>query len=98
MHDPTSRCHPVHRAWTDRHHCTKAVAVDYFAVEQISDRREIDVRMWANIDTLANAELRRAHLVEENKRADHLPSTGRQCTANLEATKIAGAGHNHCFD
>src|SRR5207248_1233047 len=62
MHNATSRCHPVHRTWADRHHCAKAVTVNYFAVEQISDRREIDVRMWANIDTLANAELRRPHL------------------------------------
>jgi hypothetical protein len=31
-------------------------------------------------------------------RADHLPRPGRQCTANLKAAKIAGAGHNHRFD
>jgi hypothetical protein len=39
-----------------------------------------------------------ALLVEENEGADHLPHSGRQCAANLEAAKIAGAGHNHCFD
>jgi hypothetical protein len=33
-----------------------------------------------------------------NSGADHLPHPGRQRTANLEASEIAGAGHNHCFD
>jgi hypothetical protein len=32
------------------------------------------------------------------KGPDHLPHPGRQCTANLEASKIAGAGNNHGFD
>src|SRR5690349_22170347 len=57
MHDAASRCHPVHRTWADRHHCAKAVTVNYFAVEQIRDRGEADVRMRADIDTLADAEL-----------------------------------------
>jgi hypothetical protein len=47
---------------------------------------------------LADAELGCPHLVEEDKWADHLPRPGRQCTANLKAAKIAGAGHNHRFD
>src|ERR1700741_4550531 len=98
MHNATSRCHPAHRAWSDRHHCAKAVAVYYFAVEQIRDRSEVDVRMRADIDTLADAELGRPHMVEENERADHLPGLGRQCAANLEASEIASAGHNHGFD
>src|SRR5262249_17731679 len=69
-----------------------------FAVEQIRDGSEVDVRMWSDINTLSDAELGGPHLVEENKRADHLPHPGRQCAANLEAAKIEGAGHNHCFD
>jgi hypothetical protein len=77
MHDATSRCHPVHRAWADRHHCAKAVTVDYFAIEQICNRSEVDVRMWADINTLADAELGRPHLVEEDKRANHLPRPRR---------------------
>src|SRR5215469_14920161 len=98
MRDATSCRHPVHRALADWHHCTKAVAVDYFAVEQIRDGSEVDLRMWSDINTLSDAELGRPHLVEENKRADHLSHPGRQCTANLEASEIAGAGHNYCFD
>ena len=31
--------------------------MDYFAIEQIGDRSEVDVRVWANINTLADAEL-----------------------------------------
>src|SRR6516164_7619088 len=98
MHDATSCCHPVHRAWADRHRCTKAITVDYFAIEQVGDCCEVDMRMRADINTLALAEFGWPHLVEENKRADHLPHPGRQCTANLEASEIAGAGHNHGFD
>jgi hypothetical protein len=98
MHNPTTRSHPVHRAWADRHYSAKTVAVNYFAIEQIRDRSEVDVRMWANINTLAETELDRAHLVEENKGADHLPRPGRQCTSNLEASEIVGAGHNQRFD
>src|SRR5260370_12879552 len=98
MHDTTSCCHPVHRAWADRHHCAQAVTVDYLAVEQIRDGSEVDVRMWADINTLADAELGRPHLVEENKGADHLPCSGREGTANLEAAEIAGAAHNPCLD
>jgi len=45
MHDTTSRRHPVYRARADRHHCAEAVAVDDFAVEQICDRGEVNVRM-----------------------------------------------------
>jgi hypothetical protein len=54
--------------------------------------------MWPDSNTLADAELGRPHLVEENEGADHLPRPRRQHTANLETAKIAGAGHNHCFD
>jgi len=68
MHDATSRCHPVHRAWADRHHCAKAVTVDYVAVEKIGECSDVDVRMWTDINTLADAELSRPHLVEENRR------------------------------
>src|SRR5436309_14682691 len=98
MHDAMSSRHPVHRTWADRHHCAKAVTLDYFAVEQIRDRGEVDVRMRSDIDTLADAELGRPHLVEKDEGSDHLPHSGRQCTANLEASEIAGAGHNHWFD
>jgi len=72
--------------------------MDYFAVEKVRDGSEVDVRMWSDINTLSGTELDRPHVVEENKRADHLPHPRRQHAANLETTEIAGAGHNHCFD
>src|SRR5215472_8464205 len=97
MHDATSRRHPIHSAGPDGHHGTKAVPVDHFAVEQVCDGSEVDVRVWAHINTLSDTELGRPHLVEENEGADHLPHPRRQRTANLEAAKIAGAGYNHCF-
>ena len=36
--------------------------MDYFAIEQIGDRSEVDVRVWANINTLADAELCCPHM------------------------------------
>src|SRR5215467_5087360 len=57
MRDTTSCRHPVHCAGVDRHHRAKAVAVDNFAVEQIRDGSEVDVRMWADINTLSDTEL-----------------------------------------
>src|ERR1700757_518262 len=98
MHDATASRHPIHRAWADRHHRAEAVTVNYFAVEQVCDGSEVDVRMWTDINTLSDTELDRPHMVDENERADHLPHPRRQCPANLKSAKIAGAGHDHCFD
>src|ERR1700747_2142366 len=98
MHKATSCRHPIHSAGSDWHHSAKAVPVDYFAVKQICDGSEVDVRMWADINTLSDTKLDRPHMVEENERADHFPHPRRQHASNLETAKIAGAGHDHRFD
>ena len=54
--------------------------------------------MRANVDALAEQELRRPHLVEEDEGSDHLPLGRGQRAANLEAAEIAGARHDHHID
>ena len=66
--------------------------------DQIGHRGEPDVRMRAHVDALAEQELRRAHLVEEDERADHLPLCRRQRPAHLETAEIAGPRHDHHLD
>ena len=43
-------------------------------------------------------ELGRAHLVEEDEGADHLPPGRGQRAAHLEAAEVAGARHDHLLD
>jgi hypothetical protein len=44
--------------------------------KQVGKRGEVDVRMWAYINAFVAQELGRAHLVEEDKRSDHLSLAG----------------------
>src|SRR5690606_806970 len=52
----------------------------------------------SDVESLAEQELGRPHLVEKNERADHLLADGRQGAANLEATEIAGARNDDLLD
>ena len=68
------------------------------AVEEVGHGGEPDMRMRAHVDALAEEELGRPHLVEEDERPDHLPLRRRQRAAHLEAAEIAGARHDHGLD
>src|SRR3954465_9002898 len=69
-----------------------------FAVEQVRDRRQADVRMRPHVHASAEQELGRAHLVEEDKRPDHLAPLGRERATHLEAAEVAGTRHAHRLD
>jgi hypothetical protein len=69
-----------------------------FAVEKVGDGGKTDVVMRTDVDTLADQEFGRAHLVEEDKGADHLFAGGWQRAADFKAAKIAGAGHDDLLD
>jgi hypothetical protein len=56
------------------------------------------VRMRADVDALAGQELCRAHLVEEDEGADHLPLRRRKRPAHLEPAEVAGAGDDRWLD
>ena len=68
------------------------------ALEQIGDGREPDVGMRAHVDTGADQELGRAHLIEEDERSDHLLARCGQRAAHLEAAEVAGTRHDHLLD
>ena len=98
VHDATSGRHQVHLARHDRRRGAEAVAMPHFALEQIGDRGEPDMRVRPHVDAVTDQEFGRPHLVEENERADHLFLCRRQRAAHFEAAEIAGARHDHVLD
>jgi hypothetical protein len=90
--------HPVDRARLDPLIGAEAVAVMHGAAIEIGDRGQPDMRMRADIDPLPGHELRRAHLVEEDERPDHLALRRGQRAAHLEPAQIAGARDDQRFD
>ena len=70
----------------------------HLALEQVGDGGEADVRMRPHVDAVADQELGRPHLVEEDEGPDHLLLRRGQRAAHLEAAEIAGARHDHVLD
>ena len=68
------------------------VAVHDRAVIDVGDRREADMGMRADVELLAEQDLRRSGLVEEDEWADHLAIGRRQRPADGEAAEIRGCG------
>ena len=98
MHDAGPRRHQVELPRLDGNGAAEAVAVHDLAVEQIGHGGEPDVRMRAHVDAGADEELRRTHLIEKDKRPDHLPPRRRQGAAHGEAAEVASARHDHLLD
>ena len=94
MGDAAPRRHQVHGAGRDLERIALAVAMHDAAVEQIGDGGKPDMRMRPHVHALPGDELHRAHLVEEDERADHLALAVRQGAAHLEAAEVAGARHD----
>ena len=72
MHDAAPGRHQIDLARTDGERRAQAVAMEHLALEQVGDRGEADVRMRPHVDALADQELGRPHLVEEDEGPDHL--------------------------
>ena len=98
MDDAAPGAHPVHRAGLDRLLGPQAVAVQDLALEQVGQRREVDVRVGAHVDALVGQELRRPHLVEEDERADHLPLGGGQRAPDGHFAEVDRARHDQRLD
>src|SRR5437764_11123 len=99
MDDAAAGGHPVHRARLDRLDGAAAVAVAYFAVEQIRDGGEADVRMRSDVEAVASLEDDGAHLVEEDEGPHHAASRGGERAADGEAVaEVAGAGEDDRLD
>ncbi len=66
----------------------ETVAMHDFAVEQIGDGGEPDMRVRPHVDAVAGAEHRRSEMIEEDERPDHARARRRQRAMHLEAAEI----------
>src|SRR5580698_9601645 len=98
MHDATPGGHPVHRARPDRHGGAETVAMHNFAVEQVGDGGEPNMRVRPHVDAVAGLEHCRAEMVEEDERPDHARLPRRQRAMHLEAAEIDRARHDQLLD
>ena len=64
MHDAAPGPHPVDRAGLDRLLRAQGVPVQDLALEEVSQRGQVDVRLGTDVDALISQELRRAGLSE----------------------------------
>ena len=69
-----------------------------FAVKQIGDGGKTNMRMRPHIHAGAQQKFGGTHLVEENKRTDHLPLRGGKRPPHLEAANVPRARHDHGLD
>src|SRR5678815_2667174 len=58
------------------------------ALEKISDGRQADVRMRPHVDAASRRKIRRPHVIEKNKRPDHLRWKRGQEPAHREVAEV----------
>ena len=98
MDDAAARGHQIDRAGLDRREGAERIAVIDRAGIEIGHRREIDVRMRADINAGADIEMRGPHLIEEDEGADHRSGARGQGTVDLEPAQIMGDGLDRLDD
>ena len=96
--DAATGNHPIDVAGANGLARTEVIAMDDFAIEQIGDRRQINMRMRAYVEALANGELHGAHVVEENERADESTERRGQRATNAKTAEVARSALDHEFD
>src|SRR5262245_16689537 len=67
--DAPAGCHPIDRAGPDNLLRATAVSMDDLALKDMRHRRQIDVRMRADIYATARRQVRGAHVIEEDEGA-----------------------------
>jgi len=105
VHDPFSGGHPIDRPGLDLDFIAQGIAVHDAALEKKGQGRKADVRMGHDVKILPFAELYRAHMVDEDKGANHSFLTEWQEPAHQKMTQIGSAflndqidiGHNVLF-
>ena len=98
MDDAAPGRHPVDVAGDDFLHRAEAVAMHDRAFEQIGDRGEADVRMRPHVEADAGLKRGRAHVVEEDERADQARRHGRQHAPHGQTADVAQMRFEDCFD
>src|SRR5688572_32257386 len=86
--DAASGGHPVDVAWIDVLHAAQRVAVRDRARPEEGHRGQPDMRMRTHVDASAGLEQRRAHVVDEDERADRTRLEARHGAPYLEAAEI----------
>jgi hypothetical protein len=84
MDDAAAGGHPVDIAGADLLHGPEAVAVNDRPFEQVGHRRQVDVRMRANVHPFAGRELRRPEVIEKQEGTDGPMRAGRQQATHEE--------------
>ena len=98
MHDAAPGGHPVDRARMDRGFYAEIVAVDDFAVIEVGQGGQPDMRMRPHVEPVAALELGRAEMIEKDERPDRPPAAVRQRAAHRKAIQINAARHHHGFE
>ncbi len=98
MDDAVAGRHPVDVTRPDHLLAAEAVAVHDLALEQIGDRGQPDMRMRTHIGALPGRHRHRAHVIEEDERADGLSRGGRQQAAHGEIAQVPHMGLEQVFD
>src|SRR5262245_1311239 len=97
--DAAPGVHPVDVARLDRLRRAERVALEDAAFEPLGDGGEVEVRVWAHVETLAGFEARRAELIPEDEGADHALLDRRQRAAHheivAEVARLGGDGGYH---
>ena len=91
VHDAAAGRHEVHGTGLDELPIAQAVAVHDLAFEEVSDRREPDVRMRAHGDAVVRRKHGGPHVIEEHERPHHAPFRRGQYAANVEFAEAAHA-------
>jgi hypothetical protein len=89
--DPAAGHHPVDLARDDGDGRAEAVAMHDLAGVEVGQRREPDVWVGADVDSLAGREGGRAHAVEEDEGPDITSLVEGQNTADGEAAEVLRA-------
>ncbi len=98
MGNAAARRHPVDIAGGNHLVRAQRITVGDFAVEKIGHRGQADMWVRADIHPLADAQFRRAHMIEKNKRPDHAVRPVGEQAMDPERTDIGLARGNGQFD
>src|SRR5207245_10491412 len=100
VRDAATGGHPVDLARPNRLFRAQAVTMHHFAVKQVSDGRQSDVRMRSHIDRARDSrrEVDRTHVIEEHEGTHHAALREGKHASHFEAAKIAATLLNDKLD
>jgi hypothetical protein len=97
VHDAAPGGHPVDGARVNLGFDPEIVAMNDFAVIEISEGRQADMRMRPHVETMPALELRRAEVVEEDERPDGAAAHMRQRAPHGKSVQVDAARDDDHF-